>query len=201
MMRLILASASPRRSELLSNVGVNYDIIVPKFDERAYMEEQMLLRGYISPQEQTYMLAYQKASRALDCIDDKQKAIVLGVDTSVVVDDIILGKPKDEHEAVKMLMMLSGRAHKVVSGFALVAGDGREYTSYEETNVYMRAFTEAEALNYVQREYVLDKAGAYAIQGKASVFVEKIDGCYFNVVGLPVFRVARALEDFGIKVI
>ena len=201
MMRLILASASPRRSELLSNVGVNYDIIVPKFDERAYMEEQMLLRGYISPQEQTYMLAYQKASRALDCIEDKQKAIVLGVDTSVVVDDIILGKPKDEHEAVKMLMMLSGRAHKVVSGFALVAGDGREYTSYEETNVYMRAFTEAEALNYVQREYVLDKAGAYAIQGKASVFVEKIDGCYFNVVGLPVFRVARALEDFGIKVI
>ena len=201
MMRLILASASPRRSELLSNVGVSYEIVVPKFDERAYMEEQMLLRGYISPQEQTYMLAYQKASRALDCIDDKQKAIVLGVDTSVVVDDIILGKPKDEHEAVKMLMMLSGRAHKVVSGFALVAGDGREYTSYEETNVYMRAFTEAEALNYVQREYVLDKAGAYAIQGKASVFVEKIDGCYFNVVGLPVFRVARALEDFGIKVI
>ena len=201
MMRLILASASPRRSELLSNVGVNYDIIVPKFDERAYMEEQMLLRGYISPQEQTYMLAYQKAKRALDCIDKKSDAVALGVDTSVVVDDIILGKPKDEHEAVKMLMMLSGRAHKVVSGFALVAGDGREYTSYEETNVYMRAFTEAEALNYVQREYVLDKAGAYAIQGKASVFVEKIDGCYFNVVGLPVFRVARALEDFGIKVI
>ena len=201
MMRLILASASPRRSELLSNVGVNYDIIVPKFDERAYMDEQMLLRGFISPQEQTYMLAYQKASRALDCIEDKQNAISLGVDTSVVVDDIILGKPRDEQEAVKMLMMLSGRAHKVVSGFALVAGDGREYTSYEETNVYMRAFTEAEALNYVQREYVLDKAGAYAIQGKASVFVEKIDGCYFNVVGLPVFRVARALEDFGIKVI
>ena len=201
MMRLILASASPRRSELLSNVGVNYDIIVPKFDERAYMDEQMLLRGWISPQEQTYMLAYQKAKRALDCIDQKSDAVALGVDTSVVVDDVILGKPCDEQEAVKMLMMLSGRAHKVVSGFALVSGDGREYTSYEETNVYMRAFTEAEALNYVQREYVLDKAGAYAIQGKASVFVEKIDGCYFNVVGLPVFRVARALEDFGIKVI
>lgn len=201
MMRLILASASPRRSELLSNVGVSYEIVVPKFDERAFMEEQMLLRGYISPQEQTYMLAYQKAKRALDCIDKNSDAVALGVDTSVVVDDVILGKPEDEQEAVEMLMMLSGRAHKVVSGFALVAGDGREYISFEETKVYMRAFTETEALNYVQREYVLDKAGAYAIQGKASVFVEKIDGCYFNVVGLPVFRVARALEDFGIKVI
>ena len=201
MIKLILASASPRRSELLSNVGVDYEIVVPKFDERAYMDEQELLRGFISPQEQTYMLAYQKAARALDCIDDKQNVVALGVDTSVVVDDIILGKPEDEQDAVRMLMMLSGRAHKVVSGFALVAGDGREYVSYEETKVYMRAFSEAEALDYVKREYVLDKAGAYAIQGKASVFVEKIDGCYFNVVGLPVFRVAQALKDFGIKVI
>ena len=201
MMKLILASASPRRSELLSNVGVGYEIVVPKFDERAYMDEQELLRGFISPQEQTYMLAYQKAARALDCIDDKQNVVALGVDTSVVVDDIILGKPEDEQDAVRMLMMLSGRAHKVVSGFALVAGDGREYVSFEETKVYMRAFSEAEALDYVKREYVLDKAGAYAIQGKASVFVEKIDGCYFNVVGLPVFRVAQALKDFGIKVI
>ena len=201
MIKLILASASPRRSELLSNVGVDYEIVVPKFDERAYMDEQEFLRGFISPQEQTYMLAYQKAARALDCIDDKQNVVALGVDTSVVVDDIILGKPADEQDAVRMLMMLSGREHKVVSGFALVAGDGREYVSYEETKVYMRAFSEAEALDYVKREYVLDKAGAYAIQGKASVFVEKIDGCYFNVVGLPVFRVAQALKDFGIKVI
>lgn len=201
MIKLILASASPRRSELLSNVGVDYEIVVPKFDERAYMDEQELLRGFISPQEQTYMLAYQKAARALDCIDDKQNVVALGVDTSVVVDDIILGKPEDEQDAVRMLMMLSGREHKVVSGFALVAGDGMEYVSYEETKVYMRAFSEAEALDYVKREYVLDKAGAYAIQGKASVFVEKIDGCYFNVVGLPVFRVAQALKDFGIKVI
>ena len=201
MIKLILASASPRRSELLSNVGVDYEIVVPKFDERAYMDEQELLRGFISPQEQTYMLAYQKAARALDCIDDKQNVVALGVDTSVVVDDIILGKPEDEQDAVRMLMMLSGRAHKVISGFALVAGDGREYVSFEETKVYMRAFSETEALDYVKREYVLDKAGAYAIQGKASVFVEKIDGCYFNVVGLPVFRVAQALKDFGIRVI
>lgn len=199
-MRLILASASPRRRELLSGMGAEYDILVPDLDERKFIEQELLRRD-ISPQEQTVLLAGQKALRALEELDEKQDAVVLGVDTSVVVDDVILGKPKDEDEAVEMLMMLSGRAHKVVSGFALVSSDGRRIMDYEETAVFMRAFTEDEARRYVKSEYVLDKAGAYAIQGKAAMFVEKIDGCYFNVVGLPVFRVANSLSQFGIELI
>ncbi len=198
-MELILASASPRRREILSNLGAEYKILVPEFDERKFIDD-MLLRGEISPREQTVLLAREKAARALAMLDDKQGKLALGVDTSVVVDDIILGKPRDEAEAVEMLMLLSGRSHRVISGYGLVTESG-EQTGYDETFVYMRDFDRDEALRYVKNEYVLDKAGAYAIQGRASLFIEKIEGGYFNVVGLPVYKIARTLKTYGIDLI
>lgn len=199
-MKLVLASASPRRKEILSNIGIDFDIVIPEFDERKFIENE-LLRGSISPQKQTVLLAREKAKRAYGLLADMTNIAVLGVDTSVIADDTVLGKPKDEDDAVNMLMMLSGRCHRVVSGYAVVTSDGEEILDYDETFVYMRKFTECEARRYVSSEYVLDKAGAYAIQGKAAVFIEKIDGCYFNVVGLPIYKVANTLSRLGFELI
>lgn len=199
-MKLVLASASPRRKEILSNIGIDFEIVVPEFDERKFIENE-LLRGDISPQEQTVLLAREKAKRAYGLLNDAKNTAVLGVDTSVIADNIVLGKPKDEDDAVNMLMMLSGKCHRVVSGYAVITSNGKEILDYDETFVYMRKFTESEARRYVRSEYVLDKAGAYAIQGKAAVFIEKIDGCYFNVVGLPIYKVANTLNELGFEFI
>lgn len=200
IMKLILASASPRRREILSNIGTDFDILVPEFDERKFIENE-LLRGDISPQKQTVLLAREKAKRSYALVDNPENIAVLGVDTSVITDGIVLGKPKDEDDAVNMLMMLSGKCHRVVSGYAVVTSNGEEILDYDETFVYMRNFTESEARRYVKSEYVLDKAGAYAIQGRAAVFIEKIDGCYFNVVGLPIYKIANALNKLGFEFI
>lgn len=199
-MKLVLASASPRRKEILSNIGIDFEIVVPEFDERKFIENE-LLRGDISPQKQTVLLAREKAKRAYDLLNDAKNTAVLGVDTSVIADNIVLGKPKDEDDAVNMLMMLSGNCHRVVSGYVVITSSGKEILDYDETFVYMRKFTESEARRYVRSEYVLDKAGAYAIQGKATVFIEKIDGCYFNVVGLPIYKVANTLNELGFEFI
>lgn len=199
-MKLVLASASPRRKEILSNIGIDFEIVVPEFDERKFIENE-LLRGDISPQKQTVLLAREKAKRAYNLLNDAKNTAVLGVDTSVIADNIVLGKPKDEDDAVNMLMMLSGKCHRVVSGYAVITSSRKEILDYDETFVYMRKFTESEARRYVRSEYVLDKAGAYAIQGKAAVFIEKIDGCYFNVVGLPIYKVANTLNELGFEFI
>lgn len=199
-MKLILASASPRRKEILSNLGLEFEILVPKFDERKFIADE-LLRRKISPQEQTVLLAREKAYRAYEMLTNKDDTLVLGVDTSVIVDDAVLGKPGDNSQAVDMLMMLSGRKHRVVSGYAVILPDGSNICDCDETFVHMRSFSREEAKRYVESEYVLDKAGAYAIQGRAAVFIEKIDGCYFNVVGLPTYKVANTLSKLGIRFI
>lgn len=196
-MKLILASASPRRREILSNLGIEFEVLVPMFDERKFIENELLRRD-ISPQEQTVLLAREKARRAHEMLENKADTLVLGVDTSVIVDDAVLGKPKDNTQAADMLMMLSGRDHRVVSGYAVILPDGSDICDCDETIVRMRNFSREEARRYVESEYVLDKAGAYAIQGHAAVFIEKIDGCYFNVVGLPTYKVANTLSKLGI---
>lgn len=198
MKKIILASASPRRRELLSNIGVDFDVVTSHFDERSFVEEQLRIKGNISAAEQTMMLALGKAQDVSSSVKNTEDNVVIGVDTSVVVDDMILGKPSDREEALKMLRSLSGKAHKVISGFAIIASNGKTLIDYDETFVHMREILPEEAQYYVDNEYVLDKAGAYAIQGKASLFIEKIEGCYFNVVGLPIYKLARALREFDI---
>ena len=201
MKKIILASASPRRKEILSNIDADFEVIASKFDERDYIEKQIALRGNISPQMQTMMLAEGKAKDVFSRLDKNDNFVVIGVDTSVVVDNTILGKPKDNKEALYMLSLLSGRCHSVISGFSVIGNNGKIITNFEETSVWVRDVSKTEAENYVNSEYVLDKAGAYAIQGKASLFIEKIEGSYFNVVGLPIYKLAKALNQFDIYLV
>lgn len=199
MKKIILASASPRRRELLSNMGAEFEVITCELDERSFIDKQYAINGYMSPEKQTELLALKKAHRVCENADLGGEYVVIGADTSVITEDnVILGKPKSNDDAIAMLRLLSGKAHRVVTGIALTDSSGREYFSHETTLVYMRKISDTEARAYVESEYVLDKAGAYAIQGRAAMFIKGIEGCYFNVVGLPVYKLAAALKNFDI---
>lgn len=201
MSKIILASASPRRREILSNIGVDFEVINSCFDERDYISKEIALRGNISPQLQTMMLAERKAEYVFSQLNRDNDFVVIGVDTSVVVDGKIFGKPENEEEALFMLSLISGKKHIVVSGYSVIGSNGNKITDYDETDVYVRDISKNEMENYIKSEFVFDKAGAYAIQGKASLFIEKIEGCYFNVVGLPIYKLAKTLSEFGIHLI
>src|SRR5208337_4067384 len=181
-MPLILASGSPRRSELLRNAAIPFIV------EPAHVPEQSLPNE--KPQDYAQRLARDKALavHAWHLAD-----AVLGADTVVVVDEHLLEKPADKRDAARMLRLLSGRAHQVITGVCLVAA-GLVQTEAEITQVVFSALSEDEIGYYVGTGEPMDKAGAYAIQGIASRWIERIDGCYFNVVGLPVPRVYRMLR-------
>jgi len=192
-MSLILASASPRRAELLRNVGIAFTVEPAHVPEQALPGEPPLLYAQ--------RLARDKSRSIFARHPDK---VVLGADTVVVADEHLLEKPRDAEDAARMLRMLSGRAHQVMTGVCLVA-PGWETIEAEITEVRFSSLTEAEIAEYVATGEPMDKAGAYAIQGVASRWVESIDGCYFNVVGLPVPRVYRMLQrledDTGIRLV
>lgn len=181
-MSLILASASPRRAELLRNAGIAFTVEPAHVPEEALPHEPSL--------DYAQRLARDKARAIFPRHPDN---VVLGADTVVVVDDHLLEKPRDGGDAARMLRLLSGRTHNVITGVCLVAC-GYEQTEAEITEVSFSALTESEIADYVETREPMDKAGAYAIQGIASRWVERIDGCYFNVVGLPVPRVYRMMQ-------
>ena len=173
--RLILASASPRRKEMLANLGLDFEVRVAEVDEVPLYGE--------SPKEFVLRAAIEKAS---DITAKHPDAWVLGADTIVVCQGEILGKPKDVSEAQRMLMRLAGQMHRVLTGFCLKREqENISVNRVIATEVYFSAFTEAIAAAYVATGEPLDKAGAYGIQGRGGVLVEKIDGSYSNVVGLP----------------
>jgi septum formation protein len=184
-MPLILASASPRRAELLRNAGIKFTVEPAHVPEQALPGEQ--------PLEYAQRLARNKARVIFDTHSDN---VVLGADTVVVVDEHLLEKPQDDLDAARMLRLLSGRSHQVITGVCLVT-QGFDQTEAEVTEVRFSSLSDREIANYVATGEPMDKAGAYAIQGMASRWVERIDGCYFNVVGLPVprlYRMLRALD-------
>jgi septum formation protein len=180
--KLILASTSPRRAELLRNAGIAFTAQATTIPERRRQGE--------SPRKFAERLARQKAwaIRAKD-----PRRFVLGADTIVVVRGQVLGKPRDRRDARRMLRLLSGRSHQVTTAVCL-AGPSFEDARSETTRVTMRRLSEKEIRDYVASGEPMDKAGAYAIQGIASRFVSRIEGCYFNVVGLPVPLVYRMLR-------
>ncbi len=180
---LILASRSPRRRELLARAGFRF--LVRPADAGA---EESWREGE-DPRTHVERLARAKAAAAEADPED----VVLGADTVVVVDGEVLGKPADAAEAVRMLRRLAGREHQVWTGVCLKRG-ARELVDSERTLVRFAPLEESEIQEYVASGEPLDKAGAYAIQGLASKFVERIEGCYFNVVGLPVAKVYRLLK-------
>jgi septum formation protein len=182
---LTLASQSPRRADILRQAGIPFAVRVASVDETPHEGEQ--------PEPYVRRLARAKAL-AIEAAPDE---IVLAADTTVVSDDELLAKPTDEADARRMLRMISGRRHEVLTGICLRRGD-RIIIDHASTGVWFAPLTPIEIETYITSGEPMDKAGAYAIQGLASKFVERIDGCYFNVMGLPVSLVYRHLrESFG----
>ena len=183
--RLVLASASPRRAELLRNAGIAFAAQATRVPERRRRGE--------SPRKFAERLAREKA-RAIRARNPHR--LVLGADTVVIVGGKVLGKPRNRRDAARMLRLLSGRAHQVTTAVCLI-GPGFEDVRSETTQVTMRKLSEREVRDYVASGEPMDKAGAYAIQGLASRWISRIEGCYFNVVGLPVPLVYRMLRAHG----
>lgn len=186
---MILASASPRRAELLRQVGYTFKVCPSTVTEEAWEE---------APPAGVESLALNKS---LDVASSLAQGVVLGADTVVCCAGKILGKPAGEQEAIDTLKLLRGHRHEVITGIALVdAADRRRVvTDHLCTDVWMRNLDDDEILYYVRSGEPLDKAGAYGIQGFASVFIERLEGCYFNVVGLPLGLVYHHLARWGIR--
>jgi septum formation protein len=184
-MTLLLASASPRRAELLRAAGFEFDVQPAHADESIHPGE--------SPARYVQRVAEAKALAVLPSAAGR---IVIAADTTVVIDERILGKPQDQADAQRMLRMLAGRRHAVMTGVTLAA-DGRIVTRLETTMVELAPLSEEEIQWYVASGEPADKAGAYAVQGLASRFVTRIEGSYSNVVGLPVALVASMLKDLS----
>jgi len=190
-MRIILASASPRRAEVLRNAGIPFESMPTSVDESRRPDER--------PEELVRRLAEAKArSAAARVTAGAGQVIVVGADTEVVLDGLVFGKPASAEEARAMLHKLGGRTHSVVTGLAAIhLPDGAARTEHETTLVTLAPLTLEEIADYVSSGEVFDKAGAYAIQGRAGRFVTCVEGCYFNVVGLPLARLYHILHELG----
>lgn len=188
MRKIILASGSPRRKELLELADVPFEIVVSEVEET--------IGAYSSPSDIVMSLALQKASAVAENHSDH---VVIGADTIVTYDSHILGKPSNEAEAKEMLRLLSGKTHEVYTGVAIISKE-KTATFYERTEVTFWELTEEEIDVYVASKEPLDKAGSYGIQGKGSIFVQHIQGDYYSVVGLPIARLVRELKQFDSNV-
>lgn len=205
MGQIILASASPRRKELLEQIGLEFEICPAKGEE--------VITTTI-PEEVVQELSRQKAEEVAAMVSSygeqhkeimtPQDLLVIGADTIVAAEGKILGKPKDEEDAFQMLSMLSGKAHSVYTGVTFVfvdkSGKAGAYSFYEKTDVVMKEMSELEIKRYIATGEPMDKAGAYGIQGRCAIYVEKINGDYNNVVGLPVARIYKELQKLGIDI-
>lgn len=185
---LILASASPRRVELLAQIGVRPDQVVP-----AHIDETPLKNE--TPLAMAKRLALAKA---LEVQKHHPQACIIAADTVVAVGRRILGKAEDESHARRYLELLSGRAHRVIGGLCVLAPQGRQVVKAVTTSVNFKRLIQSEIDAYIASDEWRDKAGAYAIQGRAGAFVRRVNGSYTNVVGLPLFDTANALKGLGV---
>ena len=191
MAKIVLASGSPRRRELLTRMGIaDFDVRVPETEE-TYPPN-------LTPRETVEYISREKARAAAAlCRPDE---IVITADTMVFLDDQRLGKPQDEADALRMLTALQGRRHTVCTGVTVRQGD-RVLTESEATGVIFRPAEESELRAYIATGEPMDKAGSYGVQGKGALLVERLEGDFFNVMGLPVLRLSRMLAQFGIKLL
>ncbi|MEK7540947.1 MAG: Maf family protein [Patescibacteria group bacterium] len=191
MKKIILASQSPRRKELLLQIGLDFEI-----DPSNY-EEDMTLK--MNPAKLAEHLSLGKAR---DVAKRYKDAIVISADTIVAVGNEVFGKPKTPERAKYMLEKLSGRAHSIITGFTIIdTKSSKQISNSVETKVYFKNLSEQEIDSYIATGEPLDKGGGYAIQGKAALFVEKIEGDYFNIVGLPILSLSEELKKFGINIL
>ncbi|MEG0321130.1 MAG: Maf family protein [Oscillospiraceae bacterium] len=188
-MDIILASGSPRRKELLERMGIrNFKVISPDIDE--------VTDTRLSPAEIVESLSLQKATAVAE--GQGEDVLVIAADTIVTLDGAILGKPNDEMDAFKTLSALSGGRHQVYTGLTVLC-NGEAVTQHEVTTVTFRELTEEEIDDYISTGEPMDKAGSYGIQGYGALFISEITGDYPNVVGLPVARLGKILEGFGVN--
>jgi septum formation protein len=187
-----LASASPRRAELLRQLGLRFDVVPSDVDESPLAGER--------PEDFVVRIAADKAMAGRAALDARSRMPVLGADTAVVLGDQVMGKPRDPLEALEMLAALSGREHRVLTGVALATPAGLS-TRLSESRVHFRPITQAERRAYVATGEPLDKAGAYAIQGLAAIFVVHLAGSYSGIMGLPIFDTAELLAEAGVPVL
>ena len=191
MSQIVLASGSPRRQELLARIGVTeFDIRVPEVEER--------FPEGLSPQQVVEYISREKADAAAKLCSDEE--IVITADTMVFLDDQRLGKPTDEADALRMLTALQGRHHTVCTGVTVRRG-AESLTESATPPGYFRPAAEDELRAYIATGEPMDKAGSYGVQGKGALLVEKLDGDFFNVMGLPVLRLSRMLGKFGVKLL
>jgi len=191
MKKIILASASPRRRELLALTGLKF-----KVDPGDYQEDMSIP---LDPHRLSRFLSLEKAK---DVAARHRDALIIAADTFIVFRGGLLGKPHTEREARRMLLMLSGRRHSVITGFTILdTASGKRLSRSVETTVFFRKLTGKEIDAYVKSGEPLDKAGAYAIQGLGAIVVRKIEGDYFNVIGLPLNALAEGLKKFGIQIL
>ena len=184
-MEIILASKSPRRREILENTKVRFSIEESQIDEVIKLNEL--------PKETVMRLAYEKA---LDVANRNRNSLVIGADTIVVINDTILGKPKDDIEAFSMLKLLSGKTHYVITGFALInLSLDKKIIDCQVSQVTFKELSEQCIKDYLQTKESLDKAGAYGIQGYGALLVKNIQGDYFNIVGLPISKISDCLKE------
>lgn len=193
--RIILASTSPRRRELIALLNRPFEVVPSHADEDTPED--------YTPEQIVEELALRKAKAVYDSYESSMEgAIVVGSDTIVVIDGMVLGKPKDEEDAYRMLGMLQDRKHEVYSGVACISGDtGQIIVNHRKTTVKMKAQSHEEILAYIRTKEPFGKAGSYAIQGIGSVLIDSIEGCYFNVVGLPLSLLSEQLAELGMYVL
>jgi len=185
-MRIVLASGSPRRKELLEMVGIKDFIVIPDTSEEIITPGQ-------TPEQTVCEIALKKAQNvSLLC---KKDDLIIAADTLVYIDNEAIAKPENKTDAAQMLRKLSGQSHTVYTGIALLK-ESRHITQTEKTDVYFRELTDEEIFTYIETGEPMDKAGAYGAQGLASIFVKRIEGDFFNVMGLPLCKLSMMLKDF-----
>ncbi|MBS6506600.1 MAG: septum formation inhibitor Maf [Paraclostridium bifermentans] len=189
-MNIILASGSPRRKEILENTNLKFSVITSDIDERIFENEE--------PIQLVLRLAFEKC---MSVAQNNPSDLVIGADTIVVLDNEILGKPKNEEEAFKTLSKLSNREHQVITGMSIVNLENeKKLVDYAISNVKFKKLTDQDIKDYISTKECLDKAGSYGIQGYGALLVEKIKGDYFNIVGLPISKLSDILKiNFNIN--
>jgi len=191
MRKIILASASPRRKEILATTGLEFTVCKSNYDEDLTISKE--------PRALARFLSSKKAEDIVQIYSD---AVIIAADTFIVYKNELFGKPSGPDDARRMLKRLSGKTHSVITGFTIIDSKNHKKVSRSiETTVYFKKLTKVEINAYVRSGEPLDKAGAYAIQGRGAVFIEKIEGDFFNVVGLPVCALAESLKKFGIQIL
>ncbi|HMA59850.1 MAG TPA: Maf family protein [Halanaerobiales bacterium] len=189
--KIILASSSDRRKELLTRLGIKYTAMPSKIDEDGY--------DYEHPDKLVQELSLAKASNVANVVEN---ALIIAADTVVAHNNKILGKPEDEEDAKRMLQLLENDKHEVFTGLALISADDEmHFLDYDVTEVFMRKVEKEEIERYIKTGEPMDKAGSYGIQGKGGIFVNKIVGSYFTVMGLPIHLLSMALKSFSIEII